>query len=473
MAYINVLPLCFAIATGICATYKSSFAVLLLKMSRYQKAQARSRLVQIKDVLRENPRGLTISEISRKIDVNRNSVAKYLDVLLISGQVEMRVLGPAKLFYLSQRVPISAMLNFSSDYILALENNLKIVQVNDNLLKLLNIKREAILGLGIEGFPHPIFTSQEIISKIDEAFEGKDSTVEGRSQVSGKEFYFNMKLIPSTFEDGSPGVTLCMEDITKRKEAEWALRERVKELGCLFGISRLVEGSDRDLESILEKVVSLIPPAWQYPDITCARIVFDEQIFESDNFKETDWKQSVDIEVHGEKVGAVEVYYLEDMPESYEGPFLKEERDLIDAIAERLGRIIERIQFEEMLRASEAMYSALVENTTDGIVIIQDDVLKFINTASVELVGYTPEELMGLEFINLVAPEHRETVMKRYSDRLEGIDVPSIYETSLLRKDGTTLPVEVNAALIDYEGRPADLVFIRDITERKKMEKTC
>lgn len=99
--------------------------------------------------------------------------------------------------------------------------------------------------------------------------------------------------------------------------------------------------------------------------------------------------------------------------------------------------------------------------------IIQDEVLKFVNTASVELVKYVPEELIGTNFLKMVAPEHRETVMKRYADRIAGKDVSSIYEMSLLRKDGTTLPVEVNATFIDYEGRPADLVFIRDITERK------
>ena len=108
-----------------------------------------------------------------------------------------------------------------------------------------------------------------------------------------------------------------------------------------------------------------------------------------------------------------------------------------------------------------------MENTTNGIVIIQDEVLKFVNTASVELVKYTPEELIGIDFFNIVAPEHREKIKKRYADRIAGKDVPSIYEVPLLKKDGTTLPVEVNAAFIDYEGRNADLIFIRDITKRK------
>lgn len=319
-------------------------------MNGYQNKKIIARLAEIKDVLRENPRGLTISEVSRMINVNRNSVAKYLNILLISGQVEMRALGPAKLFYLSQRVPISAILNLSSDYILTLDNNLRILQVNDNLQKLLNIEREAIIGLDIEDSPHPLLTNQEMLAKINEALEGEDSTIEVKTQFARKEFYFNAKIIPSTFEDGSPGVIICMEDVTKRKEAERALRERVKELNCLYGISQLVEESGNDLQRILKGVVSLIPPAWQYPDITCSRIVLDEQVYESAIFKETIWRQSADLKLQGEKVGVVEVYYLEKMPLLYVGPFAKEERDLLDAIAERLSKIIKRIRAEEMLK---------------------------------------------------------------------------------------------------------------------------
>lgn len=130
----------------------------------------------------------------------------------------------------------------------------------------------------------------------------------------------------------------------------------------------------------------------------------------------------------------------------------------------------ERKRMEETLRESEAKYSALVENSRDGIVILQDGVVKFVNAASLEIVGYTPEELLGIDFLKMVTPEDRETVMKRYADRISGKEVPSIYEIALIRKDGITVPVEVNATFINYEDRPADLVVIRDITERKRMQ---
>jgi PAS domain S-box-containing protein len=129
-----------------------------------------------------------------------------------------------------------------------------------------------------------------------------------------------------------------------------------------------------------------------------------------------------------------------------------------------------RKRMETALRESEAKYSALVENSADGIVIIQDGVLKFASPISLKLVGYRPEELVGTDFIKIITPENQKKVAKRYADRMAGKEVPNLYEISLIKKNGTTVPVEINATLIDYEGRPADLVLIRDITERKQAE---
>jgi PAS domain S-box-containing protein len=174
------------------------------------------------------------------------------------------------------------------------------------------------------------------------------------------------------------------------------LRERRKELDCLYGISRLVEQPGIDFDGILKGVVSLIPPAWQHPDVTCARIVFGEKTFESNNFKESVWKQSAPILVQGKNVGILEVYYLEEKPVFFEGPFLEEERALIDAIAERLGRITERIQAEESLRLSEEKHRTLFETMTQGVVY-QDSNGRIVsaNPAAERILGLTLDQMQG------------------------------------------------------------------------------
>jgi DNA-binding CsgD family transcriptional regulator len=132
-------------------------------------------------------------------------------------------------------------------------------------------------------------------------------------------------------------------------EVEIALRERIKELNCLYGITRLTEGGPDSLEVFLQRVVNILPPAWQYPDITCARISFNGQIYKTEGFKVTKWRQSARIMMFNEPVGEVEVFYTEQRPALYEGPFLREERTLIDAIAENIGAVAMRLSAEQKL----------------------------------------------------------------------------------------------------------------------------
>ena len=123
-------------------------------------------------------------------------------------------------------------------------------------------------------------------------------------------------------------------------------KERVKELNCLYSISRIVENGGQNIHEILQKIVDTIPPSWQYPGITCAIITLPEREYKTVNFKKTKWLQDAPIKINAEKAGVLEVFYLEKMQVLDEGPFIKEERSLINAIAERIGRIIERVQQE-------------------------------------------------------------------------------------------------------------------------------
>ncbi|UCF73249.1 MAG: GAF domain-containing protein, partial [Deltaproteobacteria bacterium] len=143
------------------------------------------------------------------------------------------------------------------------------------------------------------------------------------------------------------------------QERTHSLRERVKELNCLYGISSLCDKRDISLEEILQAVVDLLPLSWQYADIACSRIILQGEEYVTENFKETNWKQASDIIVYGEPVGSVEVCYLEERAESDEEPFLKEERSLINSVAERLGRITERKRAEQALERRNRELSSL------------------------------------------------------------------------------------------------------------------
>ncbi|MFQ6064122.1 MAG: PAS domain S-box protein, partial [Candidatus Bathyarchaeia archaeon] len=122
------------------------------------------------------------------------------------------------------------------------------------------------------------------------------------------------------------------------------------------------------------------------------------------------------------------------------------------------------------LMESEKKYSTLVEHANDGVVIVQDGRLSFMNKRLEDMTGYSREELMGKSFVDMLPESEVELVKSQYEARMRGKPVPAIYETKTLSKSGDVIPVELNAAVISYGGRPADLVVVRDIRERKKME---
>jgi DNA-binding CsgD family transcriptional regulator len=137
---------------------------------------------------------------------------------------------------------------------------------------------------------------------------------------------------------------------TQPEKVERALRERIKELNCLYGIARLADRCHDSLEDMLRSLVDFLPLSWQYPDISCARIIYKGQTFKGDDFKLTKWRQSAQILLYGEPVGEAAIFYLEERPAADEGPFLKEERALLDEVAERIGAIAMRMAAERELQ---------------------------------------------------------------------------------------------------------------------------
>jgi len=131
------------------------------------------------------------------------------------------------------------------------------------------------------------------------------------------------------------------------RRAQVELRERVKELTCLYGIAKIVEQGNLSLRDILQKIVMLLPPAWLYPEIASARIILDDQTYATPHYKEGVHKQTAKIVVRGIQKGIIEITYSEEKPELDEGPFLKEERSLMDTVAREIVLIIERTQIEE------------------------------------------------------------------------------------------------------------------------------
>jgi PAS domain S-box-containing protein len=166
--------------------------------------------------LRFRPKGMTITEVAKQIGVTRNSVSKYLEILLIAGKVDVRSVGNAKLYSLAQRVPISAFLCFTKNLILVLDRDLRIVQVNDQCLKALQRSKDDLIGLTLREAALPVVSAPKAIAVI-EGLEREQVVTDLRYRSEGGDLFFQMQAIPTTFDDGEKGCTLVLEDITERK----------------------------------------------------------------------------------------------------------------------------------------------------------------------------------------------------------------------------------------------------------------
>jgi hypothetical protein len=149
------------------------------------------------------------------------------------------------------------------------------------------------------------------------------------------------------------------------------LRERIKELNCLYDISSFRDATDFSLDAVLQAVVDFIPPAIQYPEITCARLIFGGYEVTTKNFKDTRWKLSHEITINNKCIATLEVCYLEEKPELEEGPFLKEAKKLINAVAENIAKIMEREEAEAAIRKHQDHIEVLVRKAAKKVTHIK------------------------------------------------------------------------------------------------------
>jgi len=266
-------------------------------------------------------------------------------------------------------------------------------------------------------------------------------------------------------------------EVAQRRVAEDNLRERNKELRCLYAIADIME-KNAIMEETLQEIADVIPEGYYYPEFACARIILKDQEFKTGNFLETGWRMSAEIIVQGEALGMVEVCYLKEKPVRDEGPFVKEERSLLNTIAEYLGRAIEHRQAVAQMKASEEQVRLLLNSTGEAIygIDLQGN-CTFANQSCLRMLGYeATDQLLGKNMHRLIHHSYADgspmanEVCRIYKAFREGKGV-HVDDEVLWRADGSSFPAEYFSYPQIVDGKVSGaVVAFHDITKRKKDE---
>ena len=306
---------------------------------------------------------------------------------------------------------------------------------------------ESTTGYAIEVGDAFFEDTQEWMSRLFR--EGKITTLET--------FHLNTDNILIPVEDtvsyiyNSEGVRLgtvgIIRDITERKQAQMVLQrqkhdleERFKELTGLFNISKLCQDRGIGLEGLLQGIVELMPSAWQYPGITCARITYKGQEFSTKGFRETPWRQSTDIVISGKKAGSVEVCYLEERPECCKGSFLLEEENLIEAIKREIENAIiirqvgeKLVEYQDQLRSMASQLTLIEERERRKFATyIHDQIGQSLFSAKIRLeaLGDTVPHTDGKQSVHEIGAI-LEQVIKDSRDLTFEVGAPILYQLGI------------------------------------------
>ena len=418
---------------------------------------------KIKRLLKWHQRGMTISDLASEMKINRNLVAKYLDMLLIAGQVEMQVIGAAKVFFLSRRVPISALLEFSSDLVIVFDSDRRILQVNEQVPLLLETAKEALIGKTIHELDNPFIRALRASWTAQYPREKGESVSDVDCTIRGEECHFRAKQVPTAFEDGSDGLTFIVEDITTRKKYEEMLRiSEARYRGLVQSSGEAIIGNDAGGNiiswnpaaerlcgypegEVLGRPMNLLVPAGSGEDLSGIL----KRVHQGESIRRHEMKIL-------RKDGAVLDVLITI------SPILGEYGAITGASS--IARDITGEKMEQYLREHEDQYRTLVEDLNVGIYRSTGDPGgRFVwgNTALLNILGYTTiSDLQEVPVIDLFSdPAARLGLL----DELQKKQFVKNRVLHLKRSDGTPINVSVTAlAEFDESG---NVIFINGIVQ--------
>jgi len=423
---------------------------------------------RITDLLHKNPQGLSITEIVKHGGINRNTAGRYLDNLLVTGQVEMRHFGMAKIYSLSSRLPVSSVLAISTELVLQLDASLRIVFLNQPFISLLESTEKELVGKNIEFSKIPLFfdeTFPTVLAWIRDGIAGTE--YRGELDIPKEKKVFSCRVVPTVFNSGQKGVSILFDDITEQKQSEALLSESEELFRTLVNnandlillLKQEKEGvpgrflevnheACRVLQYTREELLSLAPEAIVAPERAAvlsrnARVLRERghATFEMELVSKEGRRIPVEVNAH----------IFEFRGES--------------VVLALVRDITERREAEEQLR----LLKISVDSAYDEVfwMDLQGAIL-YVNDAACRTTGYSQNELCAMNISDLVPDLTPEQWKEHFLDVRER--KAQFFLSRHRRKDGVIIDVEVGSVYVARGDKEYKFCFVREITERNRVE---
>jgi PAS domain S-box-containing protein len=474
------------------------------ELTRIKTQPYERELTRIKNFLKGNPKGYTVTAISKGIEINRNSVAKYLDVLCSSGIVELKIIGSAKVYSLTKRIPISSILSLSSDYIFVLDENSVVTYVNEKVLNFEKKQSEDIVGKPVDEIQSILMNIPDISHILQECTQGRDIHKEIEVTSDGKTWYFRGKYVPSILENGKRGILIILDDITEIKQYQHNLEKTVKdrtneltrskislnkEIVSHKEVKHAFEESELKYQTLIELAQEGI---WTFDDQGNTTFVNqkmseillypveemqDKSIFSCSGATDrASLREKFDRLKSGSNENFELVFLRKDMTPAYTRVSASSRIDESGKFLYGLfvvSDISELKKIDDAFRESELHYKTIIETSPNGILVYDlEGNVKMGNFQVAAMLGYpTPFDLIGKNFFDYVTPNDLEKSKAQLQKTLaEGLT--KSFECKLIARDSQAFCAELSVSIIpDQQGNPASFVSVlSDVTDRRKAE---
>ncbi|MFA8342267.1 MAG: PAS domain-containing protein [Rhodothermaceae bacterium] len=350
----------------------------------------------------------------------------------------------------------------------------KFIEINPEFAEFLDLMIEEIYNSSLlQIFPGLANILLELLNSANE--NGKPVYYECFSEANNKHFE-----VIAYKEDTEIVNTIIIDTTQKHEEEEELFRqkekfgERVKELRCLYNITRVLSENHISIKEMLKKIIILIPWAFKYPALAKVKITVGDEVETSAEYEETEWKIEENLIIREKRVGKVSVVYKEEKPKEYIGPFLKDEISLLRSVCEQLAGSIEKFETRSDLLKMNQQLDLAFQAADFGIWDwdISDNRL-FIDNKYLEILGenIVTNSLNKVDWLERLHPEDKEQILQKMDDNLAGHNSMFLQEFRIKTKSGNWKWLQDTGKITrrDDMGKPVWMTgMVRDIDDEKK-----